>query len=62
MVSHLPRMFGVGIETIYGLECLGSILGRGKRCSLLHSGSRAHTTSYPMSTGAGSPEVKASEA
>jgi hypothetical protein len=45
----------------YGLDSRGSIPGRGKRFFLLHSvqtGSGAHPSSYPMSTGGPFPGVK----
>jgi hypothetical protein len=45
----------VGIATGYGLDGRGSITGRAGDFSLLHSvqtGSRAHSASHPMATGA----------
>jgi hypothetical protein len=55
------RDSSVGIESDYGLDGRGFILGRSKRFSLLHSvqtGSEAHPSSYPMGTGAFSPGIK----
>jgi hypothetical protein len=43
-----------GIATGYGLDGRSLILGRGKKCFLLHSvqtGSGVHSASYPMSFG-----------
>jgi hypothetical protein len=54
MFVHQSWDSSVGIETGYGLDDLGSIAGRGKSLSLLHSvqtNSGAHPASYPMGTG-----------
>jgi hypothetical protein len=51
-----------GYTAGYGLDSRGSIPGRGKRFSLLHSvqtGSGAHPASYPMGTAGDFPGGKA---
>jgi hypothetical protein len=56
--SEICIYTSVGIATGYGLDGRGSILGRVKRLSLLHSvhtGSGAHPVCYPMDIGALSP-------
>jgi hypothetical protein len=54
------RDSSVSIATAYGLGGRGSIPGKGKRCSLLHSvqtGSVAHPASYTMGTVGSFPGV-----
>jgi hypothetical protein len=54
LIISLSRDSSVVIVTGYGLAVQGSIPGRGKRFSLLHSfqtGSESHPAAYTMATG-----------
>jgi hypothetical protein len=60
-INISSRDNSVGIATGYRLDDRGSILGRGKKCSLLHSvqtGFGAHSASYLKGTRSFSPGVK----
>jgi hypothetical protein len=60
-ISVMSRDSSVGIATGYGLDDRGSISGKGRGFSLfnsVHTGSGAHTASYPMGTGGSLPWVK----